>query len=126
MAASTCCGIAFRTQTWSSPSRSTTIRARIIDNQTWPAPHLQTYLKWLDAQVRRVTGPVVPTFINTYDMKVPASSPVWAMGNWYQSLDAYAIGAHDRLELDFASGTLTTQERAPFAASEFQAGWSNT
>lgn len=93
-----------------------------IDNQTWPAPHLQAYLRWLDAQVRRVTGPVVPTFINTYDMKVPASSPVWAMGNWYQS-DAYAIGDHDRVELDFASGTLTTQERAPFAASEFQAGW---
>ena len=93
-----------------------------IDNQTWPAPHLQTYLKWLDGQVRRTTGPVVPTFINTYDMKVPASSPVWAMGNWYQS-DAYAIGDHDRVELDFASGTLTAQERAPFAASEFQAGW---
>ena len=93
-----------------------------IDNQTWPAPHLQTYLHWLDAQVRAVTGPVVPTFINTYDMKVPASSPVWAMGNWYQS-DAYAIGDHDRVELDFATATLTTQERAPLAQSEFQAGW---
>jgi amino acid transporter len=93
-----------------------------IDNQTWPAPHLQAYLHWLDAQVRSVTGPVVPAFINTYDMKVPASSPVWAMGNWYQS-DAYAIGDHDRVELDFATATLTTQERAPLAASEFQAGW---
>jgi len=93
-----------------------------IDNQTWPAPHLVTYLQWLDAQVRTVTGPVVPTFINTYDMKVPASSPVWAMGNWYQS-DAYAIGEHDRVELDFATATLTTQERSPLAASEFQAGW---
>ena len=93
-----------------------------IDNQTWPAPHLQTYLKWLDAQVRGVTGPVVPTFINTYDMKVPASAPVWAMGNWYQS-DAYAIGDHDRVELDFATATLTTQERVPPATSEFQAGW---
>lgn len=93
-----------------------------IDNQTWPAPHLRTYLEWLQSQVRSVTGPVVPTFINTYDMKVPASSPVWAMSNWYQS-DAYAIGDHDRLELDFATATLTTQERAPLATSEFQAGW---
>ena len=93
-----------------------------IDNQTWPAPHLHAYLHWLDAQVRSVTGPVLPTFINTYDMKVPASSPVWAMGNWYQS-DAYAIGDHDRVELDFATATLTAQERAPLAASEFQAGW---
>jgi fructoselysine transporter len=93
-----------------------------IDNQTWPAPHLQTYLRWLDRQVRSVTGPVVPTFINTYDMKVPASSPVWAMGNWYQS-DAYAIGDHDRVELDFATATLTAQERTPLATSEFQAGW---
>jgi amino acid transporter len=93
-----------------------------IDNQTWPAPHLRAYLAWLEAQVRAVTGPVVPAFINTYDMKVPASSPVWAMGNWYQS-DAYAIGDHDRVELDFATGTLTAQERTPLAASEFQAGW---
>jgi len=93
-----------------------------IDNQTWPAPHLHAYLHWLDAQVRTVTGPVLPTFINTYDMKVPASSPVWAMGNWYQS-DAYAIGDHDRVELDFATATLTAQEHAPLATSEFQAGW---
>ncbi len=93
-----------------------------IDNQTWPAPHLHAYLHWLDAQIRSVTGPAVPTFINTYDMKVPASSPFWAMSNWYQS-DAYAIGDHDRVELDFATATLTTQERVPLATSEFQAGW---
>ena len=93
-----------------------------IDNQTWPAPHLRAYLEWLQAQVRDVAGPVVPAFINTYDMKVPASSPVWAMSNWYQS-DAYAIGDHDRVELDFATATLTTQERVPLATSEFQAGW---
>jgi fructoselysine transporter len=93
-----------------------------IDNQTWPAPHFHAYLTWLDTQVRSVTGSAVPTFINTYDMKVPASSPFWAMSNWYQS-DAYAIGDHDRVELDFATATLTTQERAPLATSEFQAGW---
>ncbi len=93
-----------------------------IDNQTWPAPHLQRYLGWLQAQVRDVAGPSVPTFINTYDMKVPASAPVWAMGNWYQS-DAYAIGDHDRVELDFATATLTAQERVPLGISEFQAGW---
>jgi amino acid transporter len=93
-----------------------------IDNQTWPAPHLHAYLRWLDANVRSVTGPVVPTFINTYDMKVPASAPFWAMSNWYQS-DAYAIGDHDRVELDFATATLTTQEHTPLATSEFQAGW---
>ncbi len=93
-----------------------------IDNQTWPAPHLARYLGWLQTQVRDVTGPTIPTFINTYDMKVSASSPVWAMGNWYQS-DAYAIGDHDRVELDFATATLTTQERLPLGISEFQAGW---
>jgi amino acid transporter len=93
-----------------------------IDNQTWPAPHLQRYLRWLQARVRDVAGPAVPTFINTYDMKVPASAPVWAMGNWYQS-DAYAIGDHDRVELDFATATLTAQERVPLGISEFQAGW---
>jgi amino acid transporter len=93
-----------------------------IDNQTWPAPHLARYLNWLETNVRDVAGPSVPTFINTYDMKVPASAPVWAMGNWYQS-DAYAIGDHDRVELDFATATLTTQERVPLGISEFQAGW---
>ena len=93
-----------------------------IDNQTWPAPHLHAYLQWLQSQVREITGSLVPTFINTYDMKVPASSPVWAMGNWYQS-DAFAIGDHDRVELDFATATLTAQERTPLGISEFQAGW---
>jgi amino acid transporter len=97
-------------------------QAAYIDNQTWPAPHLQAYLRWLEARVRDVTGPVLPTFINTYAMKVPASAPVWAMGNWYQS-SSYAIGEHDRTELDFTTALLTTQERVPLAASEFQAGW---
>ncbi len=93
-----------------------------LDNQTWPAPHLQAYLGWLEQQVRSVTGPGLPAFINTWAMKVPASSPVWAMGNWYQS-SSYEIGEHDRTELDFNTALLTTQERAPLAASEFQAGW---
>jgi len=66
-----------------------------IDNQTWPAPHLRAYLRELERSVRAVTGPQLPAFINTYEMKVTASAPVWAMGNWYQS-DAYAIGEHYR------------------------------
>jgi len=65
-----------------------------LDNQTYPAPHLAAYLHLLEGVVRGVTGPREPVFINTYQMKVPASSPVWAMGNWYQS-DAYALGDHD-------------------------------
>jgi len=93
-----------------------------IDNQTWPAPHLQRYLGWLEGSVRSVTGPQVPVFINTYEMKVTASAPVWAMGNWYQS-DAYAIGEHDRASLEFSTGLLQTQNRYPVAISEFQAGW---
>ena len=93
-----------------------------IDNDTYPAPHLHAYLGWLAAQVRAVVGPRTPLFINTYDMKVPASSPVWAMGNWYQS-DAAQIGAHDRSELDVATALLTTQPHVPLAMSEFQAGW---
>jgi hypothetical protein len=93
-----------------------------IDNDTYPAPHLHAYLDWLRDQVRSVVGPRTPVFINTYDMKVPASSPVWAMGNWYQS-DAERIGAHDRIELDFATALLTTQPHVPTAISEFQAGW---
>jgi hypothetical protein len=93
-----------------------------IDNQTWPAPHLQRYLGWLERTVRSVTGPQLPVFINTYEMKVTASSPVWAMGNWYQS-DAYAIGEHDRAALEFSTGLLQTQNRYPVAISEFQAGW---
>ncbi|HYZ14870.1 MAG TPA: amino acid permease, partial [Candidatus Acidoferrum sp.] len=93
-----------------------------IDNQTWPAPHLAAYLRWLDAQVRDVVGPATPTFINTYEMRVPASSPVWTMGNWYQS-DALSIGEHDRGVLDFATSLLETNRRGPLAQSEFQAGW---
>ncbi len=93
-----------------------------LDNQTYPAPHLQRYLRWLDAQVRDVVGPITPTFINTYEMRVPASSPVWTMGNWYQS-DAYAIGEHDRTTLDVSTAMLRTNRRGPLAMSEFQAGW---
>ena len=93
-----------------------------IDNATWPAPHLDSYLAWLRATVHGVTGPRVPVFINTYEMKVTASSPVWAMGNWYQS-DAYAIGEHDRAQLEFATGLLQTRPGQPLMLSEFQAGW---
>lgn len=93
-----------------------------IDNQTWPAPHLRTYLEWLRDVVHGVTGPAVPVFINTYEMKVTASSPVWAWGNWYQS-DAYSIGEHDRAQLEFDTGLLQTQPHVPVMLSEFQAGW---
>jgi hypothetical protein len=93
-----------------------------IDNQTWPAPHLQAYLHTLEAVVRSVVGSHLPVFINTYEMKVTAAAPVWAMGNWYQS-DAYAIGEHDRAALEFSTGLLQTQTRYPVAISEFQAGW---
>ncbi|MFN2527505.1 MAG: beta-galactosidase [Candidatus Baltobacteraceae bacterium] len=93
-----------------------------IDNQTWPAPHFQAYLKFLDSVVHGVTGPNVPTFINTYQMKVTASSPVWAWGNWYQS-DAYSIGEHDRSQLEFSTALLQTQPHFPVMVSEFQAGW---
>ncbi|GAC1545805.1 MAG: hypothetical protein NVS2B17_28500 [Candidatus Velthaea sp.] len=93
-----------------------------IDNQTWPAPHFQAYLAELERITRTVTGPQLPVFINTYEMKVTASSPVWAMGNWYQS-DAYAIGEHDRTALEFSTALLQTQPHWPVAISEFQAGW---
>ncbi len=99
-----------------------------IDNQTWPAPNLRAYLETLRATLagamRVATGhaPTIPFFINTYEMKVTASSPVWAMGNWYQS-DARQIGEHDRTELGFATGLLQTQPHAPVMVSEFQAGW---
>jgi hypothetical protein len=93
-----------------------------IDNQTYPAPHFQAYLGWLRDVVRGVTGPNELTFINTYQMKVPASSPVWAMGNWYQS-DAYAIGVHDESQLSFSFAELATRPHQPLFASEFQAGW---
>ncbi len=93
-----------------------------IDNQTYPAPHLQRYLRWLEARVREVVGPLTPTFINTYQMREPWSSPVWTMGNWYQS-DAYTVGLHDRVDLDFSTLLLATNPRGPLAQSEFQAGW---
>ncbi|HEY4441700.1 MAG TPA: beta-galactosidase, partial [Candidatus Elarobacter sp.] len=93
-----------------------------IDNQTYPAPNLHRYLAWLEAQVRDVVGPLTPTFINTYQMRVPSSSPEWTMGNWYQS-EAYSLGLHDRVELDFSTLLLATNRRGPLAQSEFQAGW---
>lgn len=93
-----------------------------IDNQTWPAPHFQTYIKYLDSVVHGATSPRMVTFINTYQMKVTASSPVWAWGNWYQS-DAYSIGEHDRSQLEFSTGLLQTQPDFPVMISEFQAGW---
>jgi amino acid transporter len=93
-----------------------------LDNQTWPAPHLTAYLNHLKSVVHSVTGPKLPVFINTYQMKVTASSPVWAMGNWYQS-DAYSIGEHDRAQLEFSTGLLQTRPHQPLMYSEFQAGW---
>ncbi|HEY8297796.1 MAG TPA: amino acid permease [Candidatus Baltobacteraceae bacterium] len=93
-----------------------------IDNQTWPAPHFQAYLSYLRSVVQGVTGRSVPLFINTYQMKVTASAPVWAWGNWYQS-DAYRIGEHDRSQLEFSTALLGTQPHLPIVSSEFQAGW---
>ncbi|MBV8245930.1 MAG: hypothetical protein JOZ38_08420, partial [Candidatus Eremiobacteraeota bacterium] len=93
-----------------------------LDNQTWPAPHLAQYLRYLRGVVQEITGPHVPLFINTYQMKVTASSPVWAWGNWYQG-DAYAIGEHDRAQLELDTGLLQTRPLQPAMISEFQAGW---
>ncbi len=93
-----------------------------LDNDTWPAPHWHAYVAWLRSVVRSVAGPRVPLFANTYEMKVPAASPVWAWGNWYQS-DAYSIGEHDLASLDFATGLLQTQTHYPVMQAEFQAGW---
>ena len=94
-----------------------------IDNQTWPAPHLHAYLHWLDAQVRSVTGPVDADVHQHLRHESPGLiARVGDEANWYQS-DAYALGEHDRGELDFATATLTTQENVPLASSEFQAGW---
>ncbi|MBC5804228.1 MAG: beta-galactosidase [Candidatus Eremiobacteraeota bacterium] len=93
-----------------------------LDNQTFPAPHLHAYLEWLQDVVHGITGPRQLCFINTYQMKVPASSPVWAMGNWYQS-DAYALGEHDLAQLQLSFGMLQTRPHQPLMASEFQAGW---
>jgi hypothetical protein len=93
-----------------------------LDNDTWPAPHWHAYMSWLERQVRGVVGSRVPLFINTYQMKVTASAPVWAWGNWYQS-DAYRIGSHDLSDLAFSFGLLQTQRSVPIMSSEFQAGW---
>ena len=92
-----------------------------IDNDTWPGPHFHRYISYL-ASVVRAAAPGIPVFINTYDMKVTASSPVWAWGDWYQS-DAYSIGEHDRKQLEFSTGLLQTQSYRPLIVGEFQAGW---
>ncbi len=93
-----------------------------LDNDTWPAPQWHAYVGWLRSTVQSVTGRRVPLFINTYEMRVPSTSPAWAWGNWYQS-DAYTIGEHDLADLDFATGLLQTQRNLPVMQSEFQAGW---
>lgn len=93
-----------------------------LENQTWPAPHLRAYLLWLAHVVQGATSPRVPVFINTYEMKVTASSPVWAMGNWYQS-DVRTIAEHDRAQLEFSTALLGTRPHQPLVLSEFQAGW---
>jgi amino acid transporter len=93
-----------------------------LDNDTWPGPHWRAYIGWLRSVVQSVTGTRVPLFVNTYEMKVTAASPVWAWGNWYQS-GSYRIGAHDLADLDFATGLLQTQPQVPVMQSEFQAGW---
>lgn len=93
-----------------------------MNNDTWPAPHWHHYIAWLAHTVRASVGPRVPLFINTYQMKVTASAPVWAWGNWYQS-DAYRIGDHDLAQLAFSTALLQTQPQRPVMVSEFQAGW---
>jgi amino acid transporter len=92
-----------------------------LDNDTWPGEHFHRYI-WYLRSVAQGALPGIPVFINTYDMKVTASAPVWAWGNWYQS-DAYSIGEHDRAQLEFTSGLLQTQPSRPLMISEFQAGW---
>ncbi|HUA09159.1 MAG TPA: beta-galactosidase [Candidatus Acidoferrales bacterium] len=94
-----------------------------LDNDTYPAPHWHAYINWLKAQVQATAGTRVPLFINTYQMKVTAATPVWAWGNWYQS-DAYRIDDHDIEQLAFSIGLLQTQPgNKPLMTSEFQAGW---
>ncbi|HVA29117.1 MAG TPA: beta-galactosidase [Candidatus Baltobacteraceae bacterium] len=93
-----------------------------IDNDTWPAPHWHAYMDWLKARVQSTVGTRVPLFINTFQMKVTSSAPVWAWGNWYQS-DAYRIGNHDLSQLMFSTALLQTQPNLPVMTSEFQAGW---
>jgi hypothetical protein len=91
-----------------------------LDNDTWPAPHFHQYIRYLQYVANRAL-PGIPVFINTYDMKVTASAPVWPWSTWYQS-DAYSIGEHDRTQLEFTAGLLQTQP-APLMFAEFQAGW---
>ena len=93
-----------------------------IDNDTWPGPNWQRYINTLAGMVRTTAGPRVPLFINTFQMKVTASSPVWAWGNWYQS-DAFTLGDHDLAQLTFSTLLLGTQPGKPLMGSEFQAGW---
>ncbi len=93
-----------------------------IDNDTWPAPHWRTYIEWLATTVRTGVGARVPLFINTYQQKETADSPVWAWGNWYQS-DAYRIGDHDLAQIDLSTLMVGSQTRVPAMVSEFQAGW---
>ena len=93
-----------------------------IDNDTWPAPHWHAYVDWLRLTVAQDAGPRVPLFINTFSTKVPAASPAWAWGDWYQS-DAYSVGEHDLANIDFATGLLQTQPHQPVMQAEFQAGW---
>jgi len=94
-----------------------------LDNDTWPAPDFHRYVAYLASVAHRALGARVPVFINTFEMKVTASAPAWAWGNWYQS-DAYRIGEHDRAQLEFSTGLLQTQRPGlPVMISEFQAGW---
>lgn len=93
-----------------------------LDNDTWPAPHWHEYVAWLKREVESTAGRRVPVFINTYEQRVTADSPVWAWGDWYQS-DAYRIGEHDRDDIDFSTDLLGTQPHVPIMMAEFQAGW---
>ncbi len=96
-----------------------------LDNDTWPAPHWRAYVDWLRSTVQSVAGPRVPLFVNTYEMKVTAASPVWAWGDWYQG-GTDRMDAHDFAALDFATGLLQTQLDVPVMQAEFQAGWFQT
>jgi amino acid transporter len=93
-----------------------------LDNDTWPGANFHRYIAYLASVVRSRWDNKTPLFINTYQMKVTASAPAWAWGNWYQS-DAYSIGEHDRAQLEFSTGLLQTQPRRAVMISEFQAGW---
>ena len=106
----------------SSPSPWTTIKGRTSTTTRGPRRICACISTGSPGIVHARTSPTLPVFINTFEMKVTASSPVWAWGNWYQS-DAYAIGEHDRAQLEFATGSLQTQPHLPVMQSEFQAGW---